>query len=156
MTTLTCFTIETIEQISQPSPPTAKQSELNRLAKVCDDLADEVERHWDRVSPELRDLLKAFAYSGFEKQSGWRVKFTQIPSVFYALILVYQGGTEALGAYFSAAARLKRAVLSALERDSEAYKKDVAEAVSDAFEKRSTTSPMTPEQFRGWLTDLPD
>jgi hypothetical protein len=112
------------------SPKSTDPWKLYSLAASFERVAEAIETSWDRLPADLRTVTLYRIYDALDgKQSPgqqlsiltWRLK---------ALWCVLSGNSDAIFAFRAAAVRLRNAVLSAVENESEQYQSDLAEVCS--------------------------
>ena len=116
------------QQVKQlASPHSAKPPHLYHLAQRAERLAVLVEEDWDALSDEMKHLLTCLAYDSLEQP-----RFS-LKHLFLRLRwswMVAFNDEDALLQYRASFARLRNAVLDAVESENEDYQADLAEALS--------------------------
>lgn len=124
-------------------------SRLWELAQKTNELAIIVEAHWEKITPETKQLLTSFAYTVIEPPKGIKGIFFDWSSRFsFALALpwiAFKRDQYALIAYYSAFPRLVNAIFSAIERKDTAYQQALSNAIEEAFTGGETREAMTVE-----------
>ncbi|MBC6480124.1 MAG: hypothetical protein GDA56_22410 [Hormoscilla sp. GM7CHS1pb] len=141
-----------IQQIFQPR--TSKSSRLWDLAQTANSLAQTVEDHWDDLIDEGRDLLAAFAYEAIDPPAGILGRFRTLINRVYLAIIVFKGEQDAFIAYANACQHLINAILSAIEREDEAYQQTLSEALAEVLAESKTSKAMTAEEACEWIREI--
>lgn len=144
-----------INQIAQPL--IFKASKLQVLTQKCNALAALVEKEWNNFSVQERNVLKAIIYTYISENNGIRSFFSSLRVRLSLAWILIKGETGAVVEYLTAFRHLKNAVLGAVETEHCDYEKNMALALQEALnELDNSSAPLTPAQFREWLTAISD
>ncbi len=147
-----------IRQIFQPR--TSSASKFWELAQKANNLAVIIDARWEKIPPDMRELLKIFAYTLIEPPQGIKGIFIQYLRRFsLAIILpwiVLKGELDSFLTYNNAFNRLVNAILSGVEREDLAYQKALSEALEEAFTDWENSKDMSAEEACERLRQISD
>lgn len=144
-----------INQIAQPL--VFKALQLQVLTQKCNALAGLVEKEWSNFSVQERNVLEAIIYTCISENNGIRSFFSSLQVRLSLAWILIKGETDAVFEYLTGFRHLKNAVLGAVEREHYQYEEKMTAALQEALnELDNSSAPLTPAQFREWLTTISD
>ncbi len=130
---------ELVKEIEQPK--TARPSKYRFYAQVLHVLTHAVEQHWNEMDERFRHLLRVFVACTFEPK-GVFTKWDMLLSS-SSVLVAFVVDREAVGQYIAAASVARKAVLTAIERESPEYQGTLAAAIAEVTKGTTGRSTMT-------------
>ncbi len=119
------------------------------------ELTLEVKSQWAKLSPELQDALKVFAYHEPETRPKSLADRLRGFRSSVALGRVLRKQPELVREYLNAANNLTEAILDAIERENPEHQETVAQAIEEAFSDTNNRT-MNAEEAREWNREIFD
>lgn len=145
----------------------AEPSLLEALSEVFEALAQLVERKWDSLNVETKELIISFTYDSIlgedlgektKKQTKQTNKFkkalTIIRLFLWIIIIWFRGGKSSLFSFADSLMHFKDAVLYTVEQENPTYQKELHKVLEEASTLSQKSKTMTREQFSEWFDSI--
>lgn len=120
-----------------------RPSKLKEMAQVLRHATWSITGKWEQLSPDEKDILRHLAHELAEPKPAGILK------TFRAVLWLMRAGYDSMADYIKAFEAFKDVLLDVIEREHPEYEATMANAVAEAI--KSSSSPMTAGEFRGWL-----
>lgn len=137
------------------TPETTSPSRLSEYTRWAERMALQVERRWQAMPTEKREILTAFAYQMSQSPKGFVGHWSRFMGRARLAYILLKGEEEVLREFLNAAGHLVSAVVDAIERENPDYDRAIKHAVEEALEQPGKQR-MTTKEAGEWTGEIFD